>query len=353
MQLRSPLRAIAGAPPRPSKGGRARAVTVLAAAAIGVLVGAAAVACLAAPALRQSYARGMQDYRRMAACNGAAEEPDLDGPPPRTALRSPDDGGTAPVGRALELTHGDLSAMANYVYFSDEHRLILTCLPKVASSWTLKLMLRMCGESHDSWDPNMRSGRLHMLRTRRAHMVSLLSPAEATRRFLDPSYTRAIVVRDPLERLLSAYQDKIIGERANERESRGWWDMNKTLNSFAMQEGRAMPTFKEFATWVSSYPYPEVGGTGAMGLRTPLAYNPFSAHVFVPFAPRPVEKDLERYRRLPERRWRRTRACMRRRFCFDWIRVGAEFGRGLREECVCAMVGASTQSAARARRRHS
>ena len=184
-------------------------------------------------------------------------------------------------------------------------------------------------------------------------MVSLLSPAEATRRFLDPSYTRAIVVRDPLERLLSAYQDKIIGERANERESRGWWDMNKTLNSFAMQEGRAMPTFKEFATWVSSYPYPEVGGTGAMGLRTPLAYNPFSAHVFVPFAPRPVEKDLERYRRLPERRWRRTRACMRRRLCFDWIRVGAELGRGLREECVCAMVGASTQSAARARRPHS
>ena len=62
MQLRSPLKAIAGAPPRPSKGGRARAVTVLAAAATGVLVGAAAVACLAAP--RRLSAKATRGARR-------------------------------------------------------------------------------------------------------------------------------------------------------------------------------------------------------------------------------------------------------------------------------------------------
>ena len=304
-------------------GGRARTAGAKVAAVAGVLAVAALVAFLGAAHSRQMYMRGVQDGQRLAAGNGgsapahgvsgAAGDGILESLLPWSASALAKSAPTT-VGRALELTDADLSAMAHYVYFSDEHRLILTCLPKVASSWTLKLMLRMCGENRSSWDPEIRSARVHSLATRKPHMVSHLTPEEATRRFLDPSYTRAIVVRDPLERLLSAYQDKIVGERRREKESRGWWDMNKTVNSFVMQEGRPMPTFKEFATWASSYPYPEVGGTGAMGLRVPLAYNPFSAHVFVPFAPKPTEEDRLKYRQSPGgHSWEQHCAYARRR----------------------------------------
>ena len=177
--------------------------------------------------------------------------------------------------------------MGHYVFYLDEpFKLILTCLPKVGSTETVKLILRMAGEPKKTWRGKISSARVHGIPQRKDHLLSRLSPAEAQRRLLDPEYTRAVLVRDPLERLLSAYLDKIVGQRAAAGASRSWWDMNKTVNSYRLRPGRAKPTFHEFATWASAYPWPAIP---EQELANPLGYNPYSAHPFVPWGPRPPE----------------------------------------------------------------
>ena len=89
------------------------------------------------------------------------------------------------------------------------HRLIFCKVAKVASSGWLKLLRRM--EGHAGWRDNpyfMDRGRVGGVR-----QMSHLANADALRALRDrANWTRVVVVRDPAERLLSAWLDKIHGE---------------------------------------------------------------------------------------------------------------------------------------------
>ena len=88
-----------------------------------------------------------------------------------------------------------------------EHRLLFCKIAKVASSGWLRLLRRM--EGHASWAVNpyfmSPDGYVGGLR-----QMSHLSHAEALRVLRDSrNWTRIVIVRDPAERLLSAFLDKV------------------------------------------------------------------------------------------------------------------------------------------------
>ena len=91
------------------------------------------------------------------------------------------------------------------------HRLVFCKVAKVASSGWLRLLRRM--EAHAGWQgtPYFRDKRNYVGGVRQ---MSHLSNTEALRVLRDrANWTRVVIVRDPAERLLSAWLDKIHGHR--------------------------------------------------------------------------------------------------------------------------------------------
>jgi len=92
-----------------------------------------------------------------------------------------------------------------------EHRLIFCATPKVASEAWLRLLRRMAGFS------NWRAGGVYFLdkfkRVGGLQQLRELPHTIALQHMRSEKWTRAVVVRDPAERLLSAYLDKIAQSR--------------------------------------------------------------------------------------------------------------------------------------------
>jgi hypothetical protein len=91
--------------------------------------------------------------------------------------------------------------MAHHVLVSTRFRLVLFTIPKVGCTELIKLMRRMAGASDWADVPHYKPDR---------PLLSELSLERATEILEDESWTKAVVLRDPAERLLSAYLDKFM-----------------------------------------------------------------------------------------------------------------------------------------------
>ena len=90
-------------------------------------------------------------------------------------------------------------------YVIESHKLVFYTIPKVSTTVFKKLFRRM--EGYDNWqtkDPH--DPRINGLKRLRRNDFP---PENATTMLLSPEWTRAIFVRDPKERFLSAYLDKV------------------------------------------------------------------------------------------------------------------------------------------------
>jgi hypothetical protein len=99
------------------------------------------------------------------------------------------------------LTQSELDVMAHHVLVSSRFRLVLFTIPKVGCTELIKLIRRMEGASDWADVPHYKPDR---------PLLSEMSPEQATRILQDESWTKAAVLRDPAERLVSAYLDKFI-----------------------------------------------------------------------------------------------------------------------------------------------
>jgi len=90
-------------------------------------------------------------------------------------------------------------------YVIESHKLVFYTVPKVSTTVFKKLFRRM--EGYDNWqtkDPH--DPRFNGLKRLR---MKDFSPENITSMLLSPDWTRAIFLRDPKERFLSAYLDKV------------------------------------------------------------------------------------------------------------------------------------------------
>ncbi len=102
------------------------------------------------------------------------------------------------------VTSDDLNACVHHVYLDEAQRIIFFTIPKVACSEWAKLFRRMSGLPNWADDPHYQADR---------PLLSTLSPDQATSSMNDPTWTHAVFLRDPAERLLSAYLDKFVRDR--------------------------------------------------------------------------------------------------------------------------------------------
>ena len=104
------------------------------------------------------------------------------------------------------LTRKQRDAFSHHLLVDDHYKLVLCAVPKVGSTEFARLILRMGNSTHWRRDPQ-RSGLAQADRDR--HVVSKLSLQRAQRLIDDRRYTWAVFFRDPAERLVSAYRDRV------------------------------------------------------------------------------------------------------------------------------------------------
>ena len=92
---------------------------------------------------------------------------------------------------------------AHHMLVSHVHRLLICTIPKVGSTEFVRLFLRERGDFR--W--NRTGGYVHYTPNR--PLFSRLDLENATAILNDPTWTKAVFFRDPLERLLSAYLDRL------------------------------------------------------------------------------------------------------------------------------------------------
>jgi hypothetical protein len=88
----------------------------------------------------------------------------------------------------------------------EEHKLLFFDVPKVGSTGFKQLFLRMRGS--DLWKER-NNDQLHWKSAKHLRTLSNYTIAEAQVMMTSPDWTRAMFVRDPKERLLSAFLDKV------------------------------------------------------------------------------------------------------------------------------------------------
>ncbi|CAM9137310.1 unnamed protein product [Phaeothamnion confervicola] len=127
-------------------------------------------------------------------------------PPPPLAVRQ-----SQPAAK-ITLTSRDLKAMEHFFLVNEQYKLLMLAIPKAGSSQVHQLFLRLHGS------PDWNSGHIQQIHFHRdiSHFKasSVLSPQRATEIFNDPSWTRAVLFRDPATRLLSAFLDKFVMQRS-------------------------------------------------------------------------------------------------------------------------------------------
>lgn len=129
----------------------------------------------------------------------------------------------------IQLALSDLRSMAHHVLVSRQYRLVLFTIPKVGSSDLIRLMVRIEGAQDWRGDPHYRPDRPFLRKLGLESARDILN---------DPSWTKAVVLRDPAERLLSAYLNKFV------------YTKSYAADLFR-PNGRHMK-FAEFLSWVLS-----------------------------------------------------------------------------------------------------
>jgi hypothetical protein len=112
---------------------------------------------------------------------------------PSTSATSP------PIPRAIT---GDY---LHHLFFIPQAKLIFCGIPKVGVSEWVKFFRHVMGAKDYLSLP-------HYKRDRTYFFVTSLEPSRAEQIINDPTWTKAVFIRNPLDRLLSAYMDKILGQ---------------------------------------------------------------------------------------------------------------------------------------------
>jgi hypothetical protein len=99
----------------------------------------------------------------------------------------------------VQVDKDDLIMSSKVSFVIEKYKLIFVTIQKSGGTVWKQLFRKILG--HDDW----RTGRPHVSGR---YMMSSYTVAQATQLMNDPTYTRAIFVRDPKERFLSAYLDK-------------------------------------------------------------------------------------------------------------------------------------------------
>ena len=107
---------------------------------------------------------------------------------------------------AFQLSHTAHAAGLHHLYFLPEAKLIFCGIPKVGISEWIKFFRRSYGARDYLSTPYFKEDTSEF-------QMSNLPLAKAQALWNDPTYTKAVIWRDPAERLLSAYLDKIVRER--------------------------------------------------------------------------------------------------------------------------------------------
>ncbi|CAH0371299.1 unnamed protein product [Pelagomonas calceolata] len=110
------------------------------------------------------------------------------------------------------LTRKQRDAFGHHVFVDHTHGLVLCAIPKVGSTELARLILRMGNSSHWRRDPQRSA---LAVADRDKHLVSKLSLQKAQALVDDRRYTWAVFFRDPAQRLLSAYRNRILGRGEN------------------------------------------------------------------------------------------------------------------------------------------
>ncbi|MEN0006381.1 MAG: sulfotransferase family protein [Bacteroidota bacterium] len=113
----------------------------------------------------------------------------------------------------ITVTIEDRIAFAHHVFISKPHRFIFFTIPKVACTDWIRLFVRLQGKKDWKSDPHFRAGK---------PLLSKLEGAAIETYLKDKNWTKAVFLRDPAERLLSAYLDKV---------NKGTYVMKKILKS--------------------------------------------------------------------------------------------------------------------------
>lgn len=90
----------------------------------------------------------------------------------------------------------------------ESHKLLFFHVPKCGSTQFLQLFKRMNGAS--DWNTEL-DGRLHISLTNGLKYIGSYPLEKQVEMMQSPEWTKAIFVRDPIERLISAYIDKVLG----------------------------------------------------------------------------------------------------------------------------------------------
>eukprot|EP01062_Namystynia_karyoxenos_P045804 TRINITY_DN3411_c2_g1_i2.p1 TRINITY_DN3411_c2_g1~~TRINITY_DN3411_c2_g1_i2.p1 ORF type:complete len:459 (+),score=128.23 TRINITY_DN3411_c2_g1_i2:300-1676(+) len=113
----------------------------------------------------------------------------------------------------VSVTEEDLRVMGVHAYVSPRHRFIFFAIAKVACSEWIRMFDRLWGHAdfdayaaHVPAAPHFRFEE----RTRGRLLMRDLGTARATAIMNDPTWFKAVLFRDPAERLLSAYLDKFV-----------------------------------------------------------------------------------------------------------------------------------------------
>jgi hypothetical protein len=96
-----------------------------------------------------------------------------------------------------------LGDFSHHLFFVPEAKLVFCGIPKVGMTEWIKFFRNVMGAKDYLSLP-------HFKEDRKTFLMSTLDPSKAEELLNDPKWTKAVFFRDPFERLLSAYADKIV-----------------------------------------------------------------------------------------------------------------------------------------------
>ncbi|CAM9794616.1 unnamed protein product [Pylaiella littoralis] len=127
-------------------------------------------------------------------------------PPPFWRTRKPE--------KEAVVTESDRRQFQHFWLASVEKKLLVVAIPKVACTQLHALFLRLLGS--EGWDSQILFN-IHFHKDQKKYTLGTMegiTAKNATDILNDPSWTKAVFLRDPAERMLSCYLDKIVHRRS-------------------------------------------------------------------------------------------------------------------------------------------
>eukprot|EP00934_Nitzschia_sp_Nitz4_P009004 Nitzschia sp. Nitz4//scaffold5_size260463//244157//245893//NITZ4_001032-RA/size260463-processed-gene-0.152-mRNA-1//-1//CDS//3329555490//8994//frame0 len=132
-------------------------------------------------------------------------------------------------------------AFAHHLFFIPKAKLIFCGIPKVGITEWIKFFRYTIGAKDYLSVPHYKKDRTNFF-------LKSLDPLQAQALLNDPSWTKAVFLRNPLDRLLSAYFDKIVGQ--------GYTQKAFKIGRLEDKSNRPTLTFQEFVDRVTNTTIP-------------------------------------------------------------------------------------------------